>query len=103
MWPSDAVRTISDGRWVYLRNYHTHRVHGQSLDYQFRTPTTRVWFDLHRAGALGGPAEMGPERLGDVLLVAFVALLMGHQMHHQRPALVGQRLPRPAPQRSSSP
>ena len=39
----DLARSIRDGRFVYIRNYHLHRPHGQHVTYQFETPTTRLW------------------------------------------------------------
>jgi uncharacterized sulfatase len=48
----DMVRTVFDGRHVYIRNYMPHKPYGQHLDYMFQTPTTRVWHDLYHAGKL---------------------------------------------------
>lgn len=48
----DLVRSVTDGRYVYLRNFHPHVAQGQHIRYQFETPTTRIWrehFDLGRA------------------------------------------------------
>jgi uncharacterized sulfatase len=41
---------VTDGRYVYLRNYFPHVSQGQHLEYQFQTPTTRVWRRLFDAG-----------------------------------------------------
>ena len=46
----DPVRSITDGRYVYVRNFLPSRPHGQFLAYQFETPTTRVWKTLFDAG-----------------------------------------------------
>jgi uncharacterized sulfatase len=46
------VRTVFDGRHIYIRNYMPHKPYGQYLDYMFQTPTTRVWHDLYHAGKL---------------------------------------------------
>ncbi len=46
----DLVRTVTDGRYVYLRNYVTHVSHGQYLPYQLTTPTTRIWRTLFLEG-----------------------------------------------------
>ena len=54
----DLVRSVTDGRYVYIRNYMPHRIYGQHLAYMFQTPTTRVWRQLHRRGQ----AERGPGR-----------------------------------------
>ena len=42
----DPVRSVSDGRWVYVRNFFTHRPAGQRVAYQFETPMTRAWHRL---------------------------------------------------------
>ncbi len=46
----DTVRSITDGRYVYLRNFFTHVSQAQRVTYQFQTPTTRVWRELFDAG-----------------------------------------------------
>ncbi|HRK13105.1 MAG TPA: sulfatase, partial [Prosthecobacter sp.] len=46
----DLVRSVTDGRYVYLRNYHPHVSQAQRVAYQFETPTTRVWHDLYTQG-----------------------------------------------------
>lgn len=46
----DLVRSVTDGRYVYLRNYFPHVSQGQRVAYQFETPTTRVWRELFDAG-----------------------------------------------------
>lgn len=46
----DLVRSVTDGRYVYLRNYCPHVSQAQRVAYQFQTPTTRVWYDLFAAG-----------------------------------------------------
>jgi uncharacterized sulfatase len=48
----DLVRSVRDGRYVYIRNYMPHRVYGQYIDYMFQTPTTRVWKSLFEQGRL---------------------------------------------------
>lgn len=52
----DMLRSATDGRYVYIRNYMPHRIYGQHLNYMWRTPTTRVWERLHQAGRLN-PAQ----------------------------------------------
>ena len=42
----DLVRSVSDGRYVYLRNYMPHLSQGQHVNYQMETPTTRHWREL---------------------------------------------------------
>ena len=44
----DEVRVITDGRYVYLWNIDATRPHGAYVDYQFITPTTRVWYEYAR-------------------------------------------------------
>ena len=51
----DLVRSVTDGRYVYIRNYMPHLIYGQYLDYMFQTPTTRVWKRLYDAGKLKPP------------------------------------------------
>ncbi len=48
----DMVRSVTDGRYVYVRNYMPHRIYGQYLAYMFVTPTTQVWHRLHEEGKL---------------------------------------------------
>ncbi len=46
----DLVRSVTDGRYVYLRNYFPHVSQAQHVDYQFQTPTTRLWKELYDRG-----------------------------------------------------
>lgn len=48
----DLVRSVTDGRYVYVRQYMPHLIYGQHIDYMFQTPTTRVWKRLHDEGKL---------------------------------------------------
>jgi arylsulfatase A-like enzyme len=48
----DLVRSVTDGRYVYIRNYMPHKIYGQHIDYMFQTPTTQVWKKLHDEGKL---------------------------------------------------
>jgi len=48
----DLVRSVTDGRFVYLRQYLPHRIYGQYIDYMFQTPTTRVWRGMFDEGKL---------------------------------------------------
>src|SRR5262249_37148645 len=48
----DPVRSVTDGRYVYLRNYLPQKIYGQHIDYMFQTPTTQVWKRLHDQGKL---------------------------------------------------
>lgn len=49
---TDFVRTITDGRYVYLRNFRPDLPAEQHVDYPFQTPSTQRWFDLFQAGQL---------------------------------------------------
>lgn len=68
----DCVRSVTDGRYVYLRNFMPHLSQGQHVDYQFATPTTRVWFDLYKSGKTSEAqsvfwrAPKAPEELYDL-------------------------------------
>src|SRR5690606_13701520 len=46
----DKVHSVTDGRYIYLRNYYPHVSQAQRVSYQFETPTTRIWHDLFREG-----------------------------------------------------
>ena len=48
----DCVRSVTDGRFVYLRNYMPHLSQGQHVAYQFETPSTAVWRKLYDEGKL---------------------------------------------------
>ncbi|NQV25365.1 MAG: sulfatase-like hydrolase/transferase [Rhodopirellula sp.] len=48
----DLLRSITDGRYVYLRQYMPHKIYGQYIQYMFQTPTTRVWKEMFDAGQL---------------------------------------------------
>ena len=48
----DFQRSVTDGRYVYLRNYMPHLPAGQHLEYMFQTKTTAVWKKLYDAGKL---------------------------------------------------
>jgi arylsulfatase A-like enzyme len=68
----DLVRSVTDGRYVYLRNYFPHVSQGQHVAYQFETPTTRVWrewFDQGRtteAQSIFWRVPKAPEELYDL-------------------------------------
>lgn len=48
----DCVRSVTDGRFVYLRNFMPHLSQGQHVNYQFETPTARAWRKLFDEGKL---------------------------------------------------
>lgn len=51
----DVIRTVRDRRYVYVRNYHPHKVYGQHVTYMWGTPTTAVWERLYKEGKLKPP------------------------------------------------
>lgn len=46
----DNVRVVSDGRYVYVRNFRPDLPAGQHVAYQMITPTTRIWHEHFLAG-----------------------------------------------------
>jgi uncharacterized sulfatase len=51
----DMVRSVRNGRYVYIRNYMPHLIYGQYVGYMFQTPTTQVWKSLYDQGKLSAP------------------------------------------------
>jgi uncharacterized sulfatase len=39
----DMVRSATDGRYVYIRNFMPHKIYGQYIGYMFEMPTAQVW------------------------------------------------------------
>ncbi|MDO8543060.1 MAG: sulfatase-like hydrolase/transferase [Opitutaceae bacterium] len=68
----DGVRSVTDGRYVYLRNYYPQVSQGQHVTYQFETPTTRIWRERFDAGkttpaqSLFWQVPKAPEELYDL-------------------------------------
>ena len=67
----DMVRSVTDGRYVYLRQYMPHKIYGQYISYMFQTPTTRIWKELYDAGKLNKAQSIfwqkkSPEELYDL-------------------------------------
>jgi len=67
----DMVRSVTDGRYVYLRQYMPHKIYGQHVAYMFETPTTRKWKELYDAGKLNAGQKRfwekkAPEELYDL-------------------------------------
>ena len=54
----DMVRSVTDGRYVYLRQYMPHKVYGQYIAYMFQTPTTQKWKELFDAGQLNAAQSL---------------------------------------------
>jgi hypothetical protein len=50
----DMVRTVTDGRYRYVRNYMPHRPAGQNQAYSWQMKGYQAWESAHRAG--GAPA-----------------------------------------------
>lgn len=48
----DFVRSVTDGRFVYIRNFMPHRSHGQNVAYQHETATTAEWKAMFDRGEL---------------------------------------------------
>ncbi len=68
---ADMVRSVTGGRFVYVRNYMLPRICGQHLQYMFQTPTTQVWHALHTRGKLNDAQDAfwnrkPPEELYDL-------------------------------------
>ena len=67
----DCSRTVTDGRFVYIRNFMPHLPHGQVLHYQMETQSTRIWRRLHKQGKLNKVQSAfwerkAPEELYDI-------------------------------------
>jgi uncharacterized sulfatase len=84
----DLARSVTDGRFVYVRNYMPHKIYGQHVEYMFQTPTTRVWKKLHDEGQLNAAQDAfwmakPPEELYDLQNdpneVANLAASLAHQ------------------------
>jgi uncharacterized sulfatase len=48
----DLMRSVTDGRYVYIRNYMPHKIYGQYVGTMFQMPTTQVWKKLYDEGKL---------------------------------------------------
>jgi arylsulfatase A-like enzyme len=67
----DLVRSVTDGRYVYIRQYMPHKIYGQYIQYMFQTPTTRIWKEMFDAGKLNAAQshfwqQKPPEELYDL-------------------------------------
>ncbi len=51
----DCVRSCTDGRYVYLRQFMPHRIYGQHIGYMMEMPTAAVWKKLYDEGKLKPP------------------------------------------------
>jgi len=50
----DFIRTVTDGRYQYIRNFNPHFIYGQHVAYNFVTPSTAAWKREYDAGKLNG-------------------------------------------------
>ena len=48
----DMVRSVTDGRFVYMRHFYPDRPYLKHVSYMFETPTTAVWKKMFDAGEL---------------------------------------------------
>ncbi len=48
----DFIRTVTDGRFHYIRNYNPHFIYGQYVSYNFVTKSTAAWKRDYDAGKL---------------------------------------------------
>ncbi len=48
----DCVRSVTDGRYTYVRNFRPDKIYGQHIDFMWQTPTTVVWERMFREGKL---------------------------------------------------
>lgn len=68
----DMQRSVTDGRYVYLRNFMPHLPAGQHVEYMFQTKTTAAWKKLFDLGKLNEAqrqfwrAPREPEELYDL-------------------------------------
>ena len=51
----DLVRSVRDGRYIYVRNYMPHLMHGHFSHYMYTLESARAWRRLYEEGALEGP------------------------------------------------
>ncbi len=71
---ADEVRSVTDGRYVYLRNFNLQVPQGPYIAYQFETPTTRIWWEAFQAGKTNAAQSTfwqtpkDPEELYDLTL-----------------------------------
>jgi uncharacterized sulfatase len=85
----DLARSVTDGRYVYIRNYLPHRTSGQHVNYQFITPTTRVWKERFDAGQLNAAQRRfwetrEPEELYDLQTDPDEVVDLAGSAEHQR-------------------
>ncbi len=49
---TDCVRSVTDGRYVYLRQFRPDKIYAQHINYMWQTPTTQVWEQMFKDGKL---------------------------------------------------
>ncbi len=85
----DLVRSVTDGRFVYVRNYLPHRPHGQHVSYLFETPMTVAWKRLFDDGKLP-PVQRAywearsPEELYDLDSDPFELINLAENPEHRK-------------------
>jgi arylsulfatase A-like enzyme len=86
----DLVRSVTDGRFVYVRNYLPHLSQAQHVSYQFQTPTTRIWRELFDAGKTN-PAQSifwqvpkAPEELYDLSTDPDEVINLAQKLEHRK-------------------
>lgn len=58
----DLVRSVTDGRFVYVRQFMPHLIYGQNINYMMQNPTAQVWKRMYEAGELKPPQTFFWER-----------------------------------------
>ncbi len=48
----DMVRSVTDGRYVYMKHFYPDRPYLKYIDYMFQTPTTAIWKKMFDEGKL---------------------------------------------------
>ncbi len=48
----DCVRSVTDGRYTYVRNFRPDKIYGQHINFMWQTPTTAVWERMFAEGKL---------------------------------------------------
>ncbi|NUQ65736.1 MAG: sulfatase [Pirellulales bacterium] len=77
----DTIRSVTDGRYVYLHNYMPHLPYGQHVRYMFDTPTTRVWKELHDQGKLTAQQDHFWRMMPGTLPLAYSVCFLAHEAH----------------------
>jgi uncharacterized sulfatase len=89
----DLVRSVRNGRFIYVRNYMPHLIYGQHLAYMFETPTTQVWKKMYDERKLKPPKTIfwetkPPEELYDLQTDPDEVRNLAHSPEHE--AVLGE-------------